>query len=127
MKGCVEIYWHKIKSQNTYLDFSEDNYENTTLGKRSTNEENMYKNDKNDMDFSSEDVYENPGLSAAKVKTNMDDLHYADLMHDNPTSKAGKPVIHGLENRTEYAVIAYGIKGEPLPESDDEQERAQKK
>ncbi|KAL3857102.1 hypothetical protein ACJMK2_011798 [Sinanodonta woodiana] len=105
----------------------EDTYENATLGKSGRNSENKYKNAENDIDFPSENVYENPGITEAKDKvTNNDDMHYADLMLGPPIIKAGKFVIHGLDNRLEYAEIAYGIRGEPLPESDDEQEKAKK-
>lgn len=51
---------------------------------------------------------------------NKDGLQYADLVFSK--SKTGpKFVIHGLENRTIYAVVDTTQKIDPLPESDDEE------
>ena len=52
---------------------------------------------------------------------NQDALIYADL--DLPKETVGKDrkvVIHGLNDRTDYADIKYGEVGEQAPESDEE-------
>ncbi|KAK3584378.1 hypothetical protein CHS0354_005150 [Potamilus streckersoni] len=100
-----------------------DIYENTPLPLKSSRE-NVYEYPGHlAAEPNSQSVYENPEASATKGHlVNKDVLLYADLKLDPPTTQVDKPVIHGLENRTEYAQIAYGKKGEPLPECDEEKE-----
>ncbi|KAL3887408.1 hypothetical protein ACJMK2_027350, partial [Sinanodonta woodiana] len=67
-----------------------------------------------------ESVYENRNDVDMTVLGHEDNLLYADLELANPKANKEKPIVHGLQNRTEYAEISFGKRGEPLPDSDDE-------
>ncbi|KAL3887534.1 hypothetical protein ACJMK2_027474 [Sinanodonta woodiana] len=69
--------------------------------------------------------YANSPINANKFQTfqvNKDGLQYAAVVFGPPSTRAGKPVIHGLEDCTVYADIDYGKRGKPLPDSDEEKE-----
>ena len=63
-------------------------------------------------------------LYVLKQTRNEDGLIYidVDIPKQNDTKNV-QPVIHGLEDRTIYADVAYGQVGEQLPESDEEEEK----
>ncbi|KAK3590651.1 hypothetical protein CHS0354_013685 [Potamilus streckersoni] len=67
-------------------------------------------------------VYENRSDVDMRPLRNSCNLIYADLELANPTAHNGTPIIHGLENLTEYAEIAFGKRGEPISDSDEENE-----
>ncbi|KAL3887530.1 hypothetical protein ACJMK2_027470, partial [Sinanodonta woodiana] len=102
----------------------EDVYENSPLALKSSRD-NVYKNPGHvatDIN-SSETVYENPESSASKSHlVNKDGLQYAAVIFGPLSTRAGKPVIHGVEDHTVYADIDYGKNGKPLPDSDEEKE-----
>lgn len=52
---------------------------------------------------------------------NEDGLIYVEVeLRQQKGTSDRKPVIHGLEDKTEYADIQFGKVGEPAPESDEE-------
>ena len=56
---------------------------------------------------------------------NADGLIYLEVDVSRNKDDAGnnQVVIHGLEDRSDYADIAFGKVGEPAPESDDEKDK----
>ncbi|KAL3887442.1 hypothetical protein ACJMK2_027384, partial [Sinanodonta woodiana] len=72
-----------------------------------------------DVQYDAESVYENRHDVNLSILRSNGGLIYADLELAIPKEHNGKPKIHGLQNRTEYAEIAFDKRGEPLPESDD--------
>ncbi|KAL3878167.1 hypothetical protein ACJMK2_030536, partial [Sinanodonta woodiana] len=67
--------------------------------------------DSADVCFADESVYENQFGVNRHLLTNKDCLIYADLELSTPKTNQGKPIIHGLDNRTEYAKITFGLGG----------------
>ena len=58
---------------------------------------------------------------------NADGLLYAELdLPTNPGSQKSPPVIHGLDDMTEYSEVDFTKKAEPLPDSDEEDANAKK-
>ncbi|KAK3575812.1 hypothetical protein CHS0354_018283 [Potamilus streckersoni] len=102
-----------------------DIYENAVLAGRNSNPETKYENSKGiAVGMSGESLYEDPGVSSSNIPmVKKDGLLYADLVLNPPASKNGKPIIRGIENCTEYADIAFGKRGEPLPDILDEKEK----
>ncbi|KAL3887416.1 hypothetical protein ACJMK2_027358 [Sinanodonta woodiana] len=73
-----------------------------------------------DVNDDAESVYENRNDVDKTILRREGYLLYADLELTIPMANNEKPIIHGLQNCTEYAEIAFGKRGEPLPDSDDE-------
>ncbi|KAK3607328.1 hypothetical protein CHS0354_026221 [Potamilus streckersoni] len=93
-----------------------DIHENIDMEGTSTNVDCKYENSR--AEACDENVYENPGtITSNNPMVNKGGLLYADLMMDPPTTRNGKVVVQGIENHTEYAEIAYGMRGKPLPDN----------
>lgn len=95
----------------------------------------LYENMETSFNKQGSNTDENPGPSGgikpntekpqkppkpAKQKRNKDGLIYADLILDEPTMDGKQFVIHGIEDKTDYAEVDFSRKADPLPpETDD--------
>ncbi|XP_069110142.1 PHD finger protein 20-like protein 1 [Argopecten irradians] len=97
-------------------------------------------------DFNADTVYENVGAVGGKSdemygntnaeieqqkaniarKKNKDGLIYLDLEFKDQQNGTRQVVIHGIENRNDYAIVDFTKKADPLPDSDPEENELSK-
>ncbi|XP_069109515.1 LOW QUALITY PROTEIN: carcinoembryonic antigen-related cell adhesion molecule 1-like [Argopecten irradians] len=98
-----------------------------------------------EADFNADSVYENVGAVGGKSdemygntnaeieqkanfarKKNKDGLIYLDLEFKDQHNGTRQVVIHGIENRNDYAIVDFTKKADPLPDSDPEENEISK-